>query len=339
VRRSHYNSTDRRIAEEAAHWLIELEDSSSPDLSGFAAWLTASPRHIEEFLFASALWNSFGEFDEQRRIDVEQLIARARANVQPLEIDGRHAALRVRPPRGLGRLLAAAALAVAVALGVWTSIVRYGATYTTDIGEQRIVKLTDGSIVTLNTRSRAVVRFSADAREVELAEGEAFFDVEHDPDRPFRVKAGSAVVQAIGTQFNVHRLGATTVSVVEGAVEVALLEKSSTESVPSVRLSAGEQLEIDASGALAPPRAADIERVLAWRERRLIFRNEPLGQIASEFNRYNERPLIVEGSMTRSRRITGVFQADDPGALIAFLERDADLSVQVRDDRILIRGP
>ncbi len=340
VRSSQHNSTDRRIAEEAAQWLIELEDSSIADLSGFSDWLTASPRHIEEFLFASALWSSFDRLDEQRRIDVEQLLARARANVQPIELKTQHAAMRVRPPRGLTRLLASVVLAVLVAVGVWTGIDRHGTTYSTGVGEQRIVKLTDGSIVTLNTLSRATVRFAADAREVELSEGEALFDVEHDPDRPFRVKAGPAVVEAIGTQFNVHRREATTVSVVEGAVEVALMESgSSTEDSRNVRLSAGEQLDIALSGTLGPQRAADIDRVIAWRERRLIFRDEPLGQIASEFNRYNKQPLIVEGPATRSRRITGVFQADDPGALIAFLERDADLSVQIRDDRIVINGP
>lgn len=339
MRSLRHNSIDRRIAEEAAQWLIELEDSSA-DLSGFATWLTASPRHIEEFLFASALWKSFDKLDEQRRIDVEQLIAQARANVQPLEVGPGHPAMRVRPPRGLGRFLVAGVLAVVVSLGVWTGMERHGATYSTDVGEQRIVKLSDGSILTLNTRSRAIVRFDADAREVELAEGEALFDVERDPDRPFRVKAGPAVVQAIGTQFNVHRLDSTTVSVVEGIVEVALVDTSAPdEASQKVRVTAGEQLEIDASGTVSPQRVADIDRVVAWRERRLIFRDEPLAKIASEFNRYNKRPLIVEGATTRSRRITGVFHADDPGALIAFLERDSDLNVQVRDDRIVINGP
>lgn len=320
--------------------MIELEDSSSADLSGFAAWLTASPRHVEEFLFASALWSSLEGLDQQRRIDVEQLLARASANVQALEVSTPHTPMRVRPPRGLGRLLASVVLAVVVMVGVWTSIGRHGTTYSTGVGEQRIVKLTDGSIVTLNTRSQAIVRFAADVREVELIEGEALFDVEHDAARPFRVKAGPAVVQAIGTQFNVHRLEATTVSVVEGAVEVALTQSGSSPGEGrSVRLSAGEQLDVAPSGMLSPQRNADVDRVMAWRERRLIFRDEPLAQIASEFNRYNERPLIVEGPATRSRRITGVFHADDPGALIAFLERDADLSVQIRDDKIVINGP
>jgi transmembrane sensor len=334
VRSAWHNSTDRRIAEEAAEWLIELE-AADADLRAFAAWLTASPRHIEEFLFASALWNALDGLDEARRIEVEELVARARANVQPLDVVPRRAPVRVRRSRSLRWIAAAVACVAVVALG-WIGIDRYGSTYRTDVGEQRIVKLSDGSIVTLNTRSRALVRFRADAREVELTQGEALFAVEHDPARPFRVKAGPVVVQAIGTEFNVHRRDATTVSVVSGAVHVALAGGGADA---TARLSAGEQLEVAAGGALAAPRKVDIDSVVAWRERRLVFRDEPLERIASEFNRYNERPLIVEGAATRARRITGVFQADDPSALIAFLERDTQLSVQVRADRILIKGP
>ncbi len=338
---SRSNSTDQRIAEEAAQWLIELEEGSGADLTRFAAWLAASPRHVEEFLFASALWNALDTLDEQRRIDVEQLVAAARTNVQPLDFGTAPSVMRVPTTTALWRGVAAALVCVVVTLGIWSGVDRRSTTYSTDIGEQRVLKLTDGSIVTLNTRSQAVVRFADDVRNVELTRGEALFDVEHDASRPFRVVAGRVVVQAIGTQFNVHRDdGVTTISVVEGAVQIALADESSPRAdAPAIRLSVGEQLEVSANGTLMPQQGAEIERVMAWRERRLIFRDESLAAIANEFNRYNKRQLVIEGTATRSRRITGVFHADDPGALIAFLERDADLAVRVREDRIVIQGP
>ena len=338
---SRSNSTDQRIAEEAAQWLIELEEDSGADLTRFAAWLTASPRHIEEFLLASALWNALDTLDEQRRVDIEQLVAAARTNVQPLELGKAPSVMRVPAPTGMWRALAAALVGVVVMLGIWSSVDQRSTTYSTDIGEQRVLKLTDGSVVTLNTRSQAVVRFADNARNVELTQGEALFDVEHDASRPFRVVAGPVVVQAIGTQFNVHRDdGVTTVSVVEGVVQIAHVgEHSPGADARAVRLSVGEQLEVSANGTLVPRQGAEIDRVMAWRERRLIFRDESLAAIASEFNRYNKQQLVVEGTATRSRRITGVFHADDPGALIAFLERDADLAVRVREDRIVIQGP
>src|SRR5690606_14686343 len=94
--------------------------------------------------------------------------------------------------------------------------------YSTGIGEQRTVKLADGSIVHLNTDSSLRVEYSPATREVHLVEGEALFVVAKEPARPFRVEAGQTTVQALGTQFNVYRrAGGIEVSVIEGAVRVA----------------------------------------------------------------------------------------------------------------------
>ena len=337
---------DRRIAEEAAHWLIELEDGTA-DLSCFTSWLEASPRHVEEFLLASALWNTIGTVDGDREIDVDALVVRARDNVQPLEI-GLPTAREVPQRRTMRRGWLGAAVAALCLAGVfWASLSSRALQYATAVGEQRIFKLPDGSVVTLNTRSRIEVRFADTQRVVELVAGEALFDVEHDAERPFSVLAGGAVVRAIGTQFNVHRTASsTTVSVLQGVVQVSSLDASRSRSTGTgridagngERLKAGEQAQVSPSGSLLRA-SAEIERVMAWRERRLVFRDQPLADVAREFNRYNDTQLIVEGTATRARRMTGVFDADDPGALIAFLERDPVLSVNSREGSIVIRGP
>ena len=83
----------------------------------------------------------------------------------------------------------------------------------------------------------------------------------------------------------------------------------------------------------------EIDRIVAWRERRLIFRSEPLASIAAEFNRYNDTQLLIEGPTTTARLVTGVFDADNPGALVAFLEGDPQLSVESRGNEVVIRGP
>lgn len=337
---------DRRIAEEAAHWLIELEDGTA-DLSRFTSWLEASPRHVEELLLASALWNTIGTVDGDREIDVDALVVRARDNVQPLE--GRLPTPREVPQRRTMRRgwLGAAVAALCLAGVFWANLSSRELQYATAVGEQRTFKLPDGSVVTLNTRSRIEVRFADTQRVVELVAGEALFDVEHDAERPFSVLAGGAVVRAIGTQFNVHRTASsTTVSVLQGVVQVSSLDASRsrgtgtgrTDAASGERLNAGEQAQVSPSGSLLRV-SAEIERVMAWRERRLVFRDQPLADVAQEFNRYNDTQLVVEGIATRARRMTGVFDADDPGALIAFLERDPVLSVNSREGSIVIRGP
>src|SRR5690606_33670485 len=96
----------------------------------------------------------------------------------------------------------------------------------------------------------------------------------HDAERPFRVLAGPALVQAIGTQFNVRTSeSGTTVSVVEGIVEVASRAEHSDRAggaVPNFgapeRLIAGEQARLSAQGEVIHHAPADIDRVVAWRE-------------------------------------------------------------------------
>jgi transmembrane sensor len=343
-------SHDQRIAEEAAHWIIELEDGEA-DRSAFAAWLAVSPRHVEEFLLASAVWRAGDGIDPAHRVDVAQLLGQAQDNVKQIDDElmrpSRTLVVRNRMRKALNhRLSAAAALFATLAL-VWVFVQNHSPQYRTAVGEQRVVKLEDGSIVTLNTRSQIEVRFERDRRRIDLIQGEALFEVAHDTARPFLVFAGAAEVRAVGTQFNVERNAAgTSVAVVEGIVEVKSHlssgnrdRVSADQSSHPERFSAGEQAHMSEQDQSITRSAADIERVIAWRERKLIFRGDPLAAIAAEFNRYNDRQLVVEGPATSARLVTGVFNADSPDALIAFLQRDPKLSIEARGNSVVIRGP
>ena len=70
---------------------------------------------------------------------------------------------------------------------------------------------------------------------------------------------------------------------------------------------------------------------------RLVFRDDSLDAVATEFNRYNSLQLRVDGDVAKNKHITGVFSADDPRSLVLFLERDADLSITTQGDEIVIR--
>lgn len=340
-------TTDQRIAEQAAQWLLDLEDGEI-DKVQFAAWLQASPRHIEEFLLVSAVWRAADGLDREHHIDIDQLIAQARDNVRRLDEESipRRRAHDVGQRMGsaLRSRVAASIAVLALICATWIGLQDASVRYATDTGEQRIVKLPDGSIVTLNTRSQIKVRIDDEQRIVELSQGEALFDVAHDAQRPFRVFAGPAVARAVGTQFNVYRKeDGTTIGVVEGIVEVTSrggLDDSRAEGAtpPAQQLAVGEQASFSSQGAVERANVA-IDRIVAWRERRLIFRGESLASIAAEFNRYNETQLRVDGPATRARLISGVFDADNPSGLVAFLERDQQLAVRKQGNYVVISGP
>jgi len=349
------------LAEEAAQWVVELEEPTPRVLREFAAWLEASPRHVEEFLLASAVWKELDGLDAARRIDVQRLVEEARSNVRPLvpeamrEISDESSGPSRARRRVLGIVAAAAALVAGIA--IWLVMATAPDVYATSRGEQRAFRLADGSVVHLNTQSRVEVEFTRMERSIRLLEGEALFNVEHDPARPFRVIAGPTVIEAIGTRFNVYRTDAgTTVSVVEGIVEIsptippALSARAAPPprsdaqpqvrpvSVVAERVAAGEQARVSLEGEIVKEAVPDLARVVAWRERRLVFRGDPLEDVVREFNRYNELQIRLEGDALRARRLTGVFDADDPMSLLQFLTRDGTLIVdETGGDEIVIR--
>jgi transmembrane sensor len=219
--------------------------------------------------------------------------------------------------------------------------------FETATGEQRTFELEDGSIVSLNTHSRVAVRFGAHAREVRLLGGEALFHVAHDPGRPFLVSTDDAVVQAVGTQFDVYRRDdGTVVSVLEGRVNVspAASAPASTETgsaaAPDTRraaapraaaarsLGASQEAQVSHAGSVSIREVNNVSDTVAWRERRLIFRDQTLDQIVGEFNRYRTHPIRLEGSGIGERVYTGVFDADDAESLLQVLARDPALEVE-----------
>jgi transmembrane sensor len=336
---NHDSRENRLIAEQAAQWVCDLRATSPQQQAQLMNWLKRSPRHVREFLFAATLWREAADAVSGGHFDVEQLIAKA-AGEGPGQVIALNESAPVSTPtrrresqfraRSLPVAAALGALAVASTLGWWfLSEARSDRIYHTAVGEQRAIRLPDGSVMHLNTDSRVETDYSATARSLRLIKGEALFTVERDPTRPFSVRAGETVVRALGTQFNVYlRSNETRVSVLDGRVSVN----------ERITLPAGEEAAIAPDGQVAKHGKVDIGSAITWRERRLVFRGRPLADVAEEFNRYNPRQIRVEGRSARERLLSGTFDADDPGALILFVQKLEDLSVQEQDREIVIRS-
>ena len=338
------------VIDEAAEWIVRLtaSDVTQEDQRAFVAWLKQSPVHIREYLRAESLWSDLESIDGARSISVRDLAKQVDWSIVELRPDIAEpaAASGERPrKRALPMALAASLAVVAIGFVAWLGVHRAGDVYETKVGEQRIVRLADGSTVTLNTATRIEVELSQAARIVRLAQGEALFKVAKDPARPFRVLSGDAVAQAVGTTFNVRRDDAgTVVTVLEGRVAVArpedLITLQSIE-VPklAVLVDGGKRAEVHEenirTAAIANPEAA-----VAWRNRRLIFDDEPLSHVAAEFNRYNELQLTIADPTLAQERVSGVFDADQPMTLVRFLERsNAIAPTHEREGRLVLEAP
>lgn len=210
-------------------------------------------------------------------------------------------------------------------------------TFETAVGERSTVVLPDDSVVTLNTDTLLQVRFvvGSNARRVVLQRGQAHFDVATDS-RPFEVLAGGRRIEALGTAFDVRidtELGVLvtllegSVAIDEAGVGLAVDDSQSsvnegtsdTQPLPPTVLRAGEQL-------IARPNEpqqvipADVERIVGWREGRLVFRDDPLREVVREINRYSTRKLYIDDERLEGIQIGGVFRAGSTESFVAAVE-------------------
>ncbi|WP_237717208.1 FecR family protein [Cupriavidus basilensis] len=203
------------------------------------------------------------------------------------------------------------------------------ASFSTAPGERQRVTLPDGSVVELNTRTRLSVRFEPGLRAVTLADGEAMFEVAHANERPFVVDAGSGTVTVTGTRFDVRRDGAEVAVAVESG-SVGVQGRSAAPS--AAHLSAGLGTRIAGDGRVAPAAAVDLGAAMAWREGKLLFKDQPLSLVAAEVSRYRRSPVRISDAGTGALRLSSVFRADDTDALLAALPRFLPVGVRTLAD-------
>jgi transmembrane sensor len=264
----------------------------------------------------------------------EQAIARARqASVRRWSLPGARSG-------NVGKWAAAAAILI-VCGTIW-QLSPYGyepGYYKTSLGEQKVVELSDHSRIALDARTRLRVKFSADARIVELLEGQAQFSVAKDPARPFKVEAGSKTIVAVGTVFDVEYVDQQVhVAMVEGKVavlsqgdqKIGAASDAKANEQTLLELTAGEALSVRADGAATISPKADIEAATAWRQGKVIFRDQTLAEAVHRLNRYSRQQVVVDDPALAQMKVSGVFDSGDAQAFAeamqAYLPVAADFS-------------
>jgi transmembrane sensor len=215
-------------------------------------------------------------------------------------------------------------------------------TFGTSVGGFQRVVLADQSAIELNTDSEVRVALSPQMRKVELVRGEASFEVAHDASRPFIVSAGKTAVRAVGTKFNVHRL-ANSVEVIvdEGKVLVGAPEMLQAQEIvvspPMLPLVAGQTAISSESGVkLTTLAKSSVARKLAWQNQMLVFDGDFLAEVIAQFNRYNERQLVITDPSVATIRIGGYFRPTNLDAFVSVLQSDFGIRVNPDGNRLVL---
>lgn len=201
----------------------------------------------------------------------------------------------------------------------------------TAVTQSRSVVLDDGTRVLLDARSRLRVAFTPGERNVELLDGEAQFDVAKDSGRPFRVRTKFAEVVAVGTMFDVATVPTrTTVTLIEGRVNVRARAVTSQGEPTIEALVPGQQLAIDADGQLLDRKDVKLDNVTAWQRGTVVLDDVPLRDALATVNRYSLTQIVIPEAALQARRVSGVFRIGDVETETLALERYFGLRVASR---------
>jgi len=332
------------IAAEAAVWVARLHGPSrtSQMEQEFRAWQASSPAHREAFERCTDVWQDIP------RIGLA-------AAYEGLAFDR---AASARSSRGLReaarRWITASAVAGAVAVAaVLVLHWRDEHAYRTNVGEQRLVVLEDGSRMLLNTDTRLRVDFSSAQRTVLVRRGEAFFEVAKDPRRPFVVRIAGSEVVAVGTAFSVRyapvprAVDELAVTLVEGQVKVRPASGKAGDALAPVQpvlMKAGDRLLLDRQSSHAVSKVVarldrpNVERVLAWKRDEAVFDDTSLADAVAEMNRYNRTPIVLlDGLASTDLRVSGLYRTSDSAGFANAVAALHGLTVREQAGRLELR--
>jgi transmembrane sensor len=306
-----YKHPDAAV-DQALDWFLRRQ-SDGGDHPGqevdFLAWLAADPAHAKAWDDVSATWNAPETLVSAKLLDPWSAI----------EANGLKHVERRWPSRRLIMAGSAVALAASLVLTAALPMVsraflpRLLADYTTQTGEKREILLPDGSRMILNTHSAVALDFEDGKRGVRLLEGEAWFDVVHDPARPFHVVARHIDTEVKGTAFSVT---------VESDLDTVRLQRGAIDAthIPSdadvVRLYPG-QMVTGSDVAMSSVKTFLPEESLAWLENRIVLDNRSLGDALQELGRYFDGKIVVLNRELLEKRVSGFYRTDRAAAAIA----------------------
>ncbi len=315
------------LSNEAIRWIVRLHSgtASAEDRKAFQTWRSSSIRHEQAAAEAEALWGGMSELHVDSRTGLVQPGNRRESGVSRRTL-----------------LVSLLCLGGAGSLGgaMWTSGIlrRFSADYVSDIASPRIIELPDGSRAFLNAQSAIDLRFDDVRRRIILVEGQGYFEVAPDAQRPFEVMVDGISVTALGTAFDVNRNlpdARAEIAVSEHSVRVRSDAPSLTSAGDTV-VEAGESVMVDRQGHIGRIVKRDLATMSAWRSGIYVAEDRPLEEVVSALAAYHRGMIAVNGEALKNLKVNAVLDLRDPIGSIDALQQGLPLSVRHISDFFIV---
>lgn len=309
-------------------------DATAEESAAVEAWAETDPANSQQLRVVASAWRE-AVSDAQAApagdwVRFARRLQEDAASHDPVEAPNPGTSRRQWLTRAAAVLLLAAGAAT-FALSRTAEDAASPTAWATATGETRDIVLPDGSQVRLGPSSELQLRsgFGEDGRHVVLR-GTALFDVRRAEPQTFTVDAGGVRTTVLGTRFVIRAYegdDGTDVAVVEGRVAVAA-------SAEAAELGAGDGAHVE--GGRIRVERADMDALLGWRERRIIFRNATLAAAARELERWYEVEVDFADASLRQRRITMTLDAAPLPEVLQLMEAAAGVTITRNGGRVII---
>lgn len=308
-------------------------ECSAEERARFEAWLASDPSHR---LVLDAAMTAAG-----RALDS---LPSSRAVV-------RMAPLRHSSPRHRQWLVGAAAACLTMVMG--TAVLRRAfqppppaasaaplRVATTKRGERVTLHLSDGTVVILGAAStlRYPASFAANAARELFLEGDGYFEVTHDARRPFRVHAGHATAEDLGTRFEMRAYptdSAVRVVVADGSVR---LGATAMQGEAGTRLSRGQLGRLVKGRSVASVQLVNADAYLGWTAGRLRFDDAPLAEVIAQLERWYAAEFRIADSSLLSKHLTASFTTESLADVLTAMAPAIDARFERRGDTLIVRA-
>jgi len=179
-------------------------------------------------------------------------------------------------------------------------------------GQKLTIQLSDGSKVKLNAGSRLIYpeAFDGDKREVTLV-GEAFFEVQKDPEKPFIIKSGEVKTTVLGTSFNIKAYEAddkVEVALVSGKVALERIQPCAKDSIESMILKPMQLAVLPSKGGSTLKTGFDYEEAIGWKDKIIRFKDTPFPKVLETLERWFGVTFVVQYDGNLSKTFTGRYE-------------------------------
>ena len=278
-------------------------------------------------------------YDDEIRVDVDGAWSALKGR---LEQEGLIPEQEIPVRRFLTPALKVAAsilVLIALGLGAWfvltpTENQMNLAVHTNDTEEYGF-SLPDGSTVDLNAHSKIQFTQDKDGNRLVRLSGEAYFNVSPDPDRPFIIRTGSAVVRVTGTSFSVRALPDNRrVEVYVESGNVQFYQSGDTEKI--IDLESGNMGVLEDN--IIKMEVNRDENYLSWKTRKLAFRQSNLGEVAKVLNRTYKKEILFDNDELEKCLFTGTFDGQPVDSVVRVIQLAFNLDVDRNRNSYVFSG-